>query len=198
MATTARGGPVKARRFRFTWNDYTPSSIESLKTLNATYLIYGRVLAPDGTDRITPPHLRGFMLFQHPRSLSNIRNTLRGCEVTVAAQTTANCIRYCEKVGTDEGNVEEWGCRPVTTRPGTGYVAHRFAPTATTTSSAAAVSGGTKGQHERILDILEANGYEPMSVYKADPILYGNNASFVQTICKAERKLLETALERDD
>lgn len=61
------------------------------------------------------------------------------------------------------------------------------AETASATTAATSATSGSKRQ--RILEILKDNEYEPMSVYKSDPILYGNNASFVETICKAQRKL---------
>lgn len=97
----------RSRKFVFTWNNYPADDVfnNTLDSLGAVYLCYGKELAP--TTRT--PHLQGFLYFTNALSLGSLRSKLPGVDLRVARGTSDQCIAYCSK----DGIFSERGDRPL-------------------------------------------------------------------------------------
>lgn len=80
----------KARRWCFTWNNYTDETVEGLKGLSAEkvdYLIVGFEIAPTtGT-----PHLQGYVEFKTPMAGSTVKSRLDPVKKTKSAVSVRHC-----------------------------------------------------------------------------------------------------------
>lgn len=109
-SATPKTATVKARRWCFTWNNYTDEVIESLKTVcpdRADYLMYGTEIGESGT-----PHLQGYVEFGSPLAISTVKSRLdpklKGkspIHVETCKGSQEQNINYCSK----DGNVVEYG-----------------------------------------------------------------------------------------
>jgi adenylate kinase family enzyme len=212
---------VKAKRFCFTKHNYSEEDVKRIKALPARYIIIGHEGRRLG---YVNEHIQGYIIFDNARSLNCLRtNQLLGCHVEVATQSSAVCIKYCEK----EGNFEEVGTRPLrdsggevplppntlsARTQGIAYVSGTPASprvrawdewtddpeddrTSILSSASATIRSSqlqpkrTKADANRslILEILEANNYDPFAVYRTDKFLYAQHLTNIERICKAER-----------
>nr|UOF82128.1 rep protein [Cressdnaviricota sp.] len=102
---------AQARRWCFTWNNYTEldyGSIRESRTLergNVRYLIVGRETAATGTR-----HLQGYVEFSKPTRLAACKRALGGesIHLEVARGTRDQCIEYCKK---EDQSPFEYGSR---------------------------------------------------------------------------------------
>ena len=56
--------------------------------------------------------------------------------------------------------------------------------------------GAQKARQTRILEILEKNCYDPLSVYRVDPFLYANHLPQIERICKAAKSVVHDQTPR--
>lgn len=81
------------RSYCFTWNNYTPSYAAKFDGLECRYIVAAEEVAP-GTGT---PHLQGYIVWTHGKSVSAVRSILRGCHVEVAKGTHSQNDSYCRK-----------------------------------------------------------------------------------------------------
>lgn len=203
----------KSKRFMFTLNNYTEEDVERISRLPYHYMVLGREVSQNGTR-----HLQGYVTFLNARSLSVMRNThLAPGHVEIATRDSAYCIRYCEKSGNsveygkrpvrnisrddDEDAEASSSNNVVESSPGVDEWGDAVVAELDELDSASALarcSGTTSGsqsrrhvaehKRQRILEILEANNYDPLSVYREDKYLYANHFVQIDRICKAEHQ----------
>jgi len=87
----------RSRNYVFTWPNYPADFVDTLDSLLSKYIIAGRELAPT----TLLPHLQGFIVFTHAKSVRAARALLPGCHVEVARGSPAQCIAYSSKEDTD-------------------------------------------------------------------------------------------------
>ena len=100
--------PNGAKRWVFTWNNYTNDDKQSLATASAgdlgiTYMVYGEEVGESGT-----PHLQGFVILNQRRSLAWLRTKISAsAHFEVARGTPQQAADYCKKDGafTEYGNL---------------------------------------------------------------------------------------------
>jgi len=89
----------KARRWQFTWNNYTEANLATLKELSAEkvdYLVFGHELAPEKNT----PHLQGYVEFKTPIAGSAVKGRL---DPVKKAKSTIH-VEKCE--GSRKQNIE--------------------------------------------------------------------------------------------
>jgi len=107
----------KARRWAFTWHDYTEATVEYLSSLSAEqcdYLIFGFELTDDGR-----PHLQGYIEFRSALGLTTVKSRLdpvlrakSKVHLEVALASRAKNIIYCKKdESADPDAVEKYGSK---------------------------------------------------------------------------------------
>jgi len=78
--------------FVFTCNNYTDAHEAHLKSLDFTYLLYGREVGESGT-----PHLQGYIRFKTSKRLPAAIKLLTGCHVEKAKGNAQQNVDYCKK-----------------------------------------------------------------------------------------------------
>jgi hypothetical protein len=94
----------RSRNFCFTLNNFSEEEEKLVKDLPARYLIFGREVGENGT-----PHLQGFVVFKHARSLQAVKNLVERWHIEVAHGSVEQNVVYCSKGGV----VFESGEKPV-------------------------------------------------------------------------------------
>lgn len=107
----SKSTPAKARRWCFTWNNYTEDTRVNLSTVvpsKADYLIYGMEIAPT----TQTPHLQGYIEFKTPLALTTVKSRLdpvlkqkSPVHVFMCFGTMEENITYCSK----DQRVTEYG-----------------------------------------------------------------------------------------
>nr|QKV51332.1 putative replication associated protein [Crucivirus sp.] len=102
----------KARRFRFTWNNYTEQEVNNLSSLtkkDCEYITFGFELAPT----TLTPHLQGYIEFAHPvpgstckRKLDPINKLKSKVSILEANASREANIAYAQKTETKDPNRE--------------------------------------------------------------------------------------------
>jgi len=94
----------RSRGFCFTVNNYVLPTIAAIKRIAGyKYVIMGKEVGESGT-----PHLQGYIHFDKPKTLRQIRQLIQG-HIEVRRGTVDQAIEYCKK----DGVYEEVGERPV-------------------------------------------------------------------------------------
>lgn len=91
----------RSRSWIFTLNN--PTEEPTLESSGATYLTFGREIGLSGT-----PHLQGFVQFDQPKSLAQVRQAIPDAHVEIRKGTIRQAIVYCHK----DGDISEEGTRP--------------------------------------------------------------------------------------
>lgn len=86
---------VRHRRYCFTWNNWTQANHDYLATLACRYIVYGKEIAP----RTGTPHLQGFVVWHHAKTIDATKAILRGCHVEVTGGTALEASDYCKEDG---------------------------------------------------------------------------------------------------
>lgn len=101
-------GSNKTRNWCFTINNYDDANIESLATVDAKYLCFGREVGEQGT-----PHLQGFVQFKNARRFDSVRSCLPdGAHIEPCKGSAVQNVKYCEK----DGDFTERGTRPISNK----------------------------------------------------------------------------------
>lgn len=98
--------PKQARRWAFTWHNYTDGIIAYLSSMisqeKATYIIFGEELGDSGNT----PHLQGYVEFKTPLAMSTVKSRLdpvmkhkSEVHVKIAIAGEASNTKYCSKDG---------------------------------------------------------------------------------------------------
>jgi len=94
----------RSRAWVFTLNNYDENDINTLSTLECSYIIYGKEVAPStGT-----PHLQGYIYFTHARRHSALKKLLKWW-IKAAKGAPDQQKDYCSK----DGDVYERGTKPL-------------------------------------------------------------------------------------
>lgn len=104
MATSV---PCRARSVCFTLNNYTESEVEAIRVLasKSKYLVFGYEEAPTTGTK----HIQGFVSFQNPRSIKEIKKEIsERVHLEVAKGSATQNRVYCTK----DGKYEEFGELP--------------------------------------------------------------------------------------
>lgn len=112
MSKTKDVMQARARRFRFTWNNYTEENVELLKQLtkdDCDYIVFGFEKAP----KTGTPHLQGYIEFSNPLLGSTAKSRLdpvlkkesKVCLLTCQANHAANA-EYCKKDASKDTEAE--------------------------------------------------------------------------------------------
>lgn len=95
---------AKVRDYALTWNNYTDADIDFLKSLDTTYLLLGREIAPTTGTR----HLHVYLRFPNARSFKSVKKELGNQMRIEFVKKEEAWMRYCKK----EFEYEEFGERP--------------------------------------------------------------------------------------
>lgn len=94
----------RSRSWCFTLNNWTEADIQFLSTVPATYVVYGKEIAPT----TSTPHLQGYIQLKEAKTLLAMR-TMMGPRYHLEARqgTTKQAIDYCKKDGifTEHGKI---------------------------------------------------------------------------------------------
>jgi len=90
----------RSRSFVFTVNNYTENDIETLKSLDYVYLIFGYERGESNT-----PHLQGFIHFRNALRFSTLKQWLPRAHWEKRKGSIQQAADYCKK----EGNFQEFG-----------------------------------------------------------------------------------------
>nr|WAE42337.1 MAG: replication associated protein [Cressdnaviricota sp.] len=93
---------LRARGWQFTWNNYTDTDVEYLKTLDFEYICWGLEVGAQKT-----PHIQGFIYFKNPKAFTSVRKLLKENHVSEARSYEA-LMKYNAK----DGDFFESGIRP--------------------------------------------------------------------------------------
>lgn len=86
---------TRSRKYIFTLNNPTDDERTYLSQLPCRYLLYGNEIAPT----TNTPHLQGYVLWEHAKTMSATRRLLPRCHIERARGSNAQCIAYCKKDG---------------------------------------------------------------------------------------------------
>jgi len=106
----------KARRFAFTWHDYSDETVEYLMKIppeKCDYLIGGFEICPETSRK----HIQGYVEFATPLTMGSAKGRLdpklkskSPVHLEIALKIRAANIHYCTKKDTkDESAIEKWG-----------------------------------------------------------------------------------------
>jgi len=85
----------KVRNVCFTINNYTLETIDKIKQIKCTYLVFGEEIGEKGTH-----HLQGYVEFANPKSWTAIEEDLGGtAHMEKRFSTAENASEYCKKEG---------------------------------------------------------------------------------------------------
>lgn len=94
---------MKTRGYCFTWFNYTDATIQFIKELNYTYLVFGYEVCPT-TEKA---HLQGYIHFTNGRSFEAVRRLLKGAHVSISAGTAQQNREYCLKIREQDTKANE-------------------------------------------------------------------------------------------
>lgn len=87
---------MRSRGWCFTWNNYPENYVETLDSLECTYIVAGRECGESGT-----PHLQGYVYFRNPHRATTLHGLLPGCHVERTRGTPKQADEYCRKEDPD-------------------------------------------------------------------------------------------------
>ncbi len=93
----------RSRAWTFTLNNYVDAMYDQTLAITCKYVVIGKEVGENGT-----PHLQGYIYFEQPKSMKQLKELIVGAHLEIAKGTAAQNRVYCSK----EGNFEERGVIP--------------------------------------------------------------------------------------
>lgn len=173
--TSRSGGHgVRAHSWCFTINNYTQEEETALASLQCTYLVYGREVAPTtGT-----PHLQGYCRFATSMPRATLSRHLPRANLQQARGTPQQNRAYCVK----DGDFTERGSLPAPR--GRGDLMAAIAAVRETSSIKSVVSGGFNLQSIKVAELWLRYNETPRNWSTPVFWLYGPTASGKSLACK--------------
>jgi len=84
-------------------NNYVAARFEEILSINCKYVVIGKEVGESGT-----PHLQGYIYFEQPKSMKQLKELIVGAHLEISKGTAAQNRVYCTK----DGNFEERGVIP--------------------------------------------------------------------------------------